>query len=361
MSSSLTESPEQHKPGLSYRQQEEEEVKAMLGIAELPEQRLTAEEWEHYEARILGGDSEATEELLMRRLRVIYHTAKTAHVASGDNEIPVDDLFQLGIEGFYRGLRSHAKQPGKRSLSSDVVLGIYSMHGQALRARGLILNYEEQKQMDAYDRHQASAINALGVMASDEAIDDHITGETDLTIAQITEIKTMKQLAGQVAPLTREAAEAIPDPDEYPDETAIDIINAGQLKAALNELSARERPILLLRYGLGGEEPLTLDEIALLFDVNRGRIRQIEMAGLKTLQHMVPSAKKLNNNVIDEEIQRKRPILKSDLPRQRAVARRLGFRTMRLQAPPAGAAAVNPYDWSPEYYDLADLVRETVS
>jgi DNA-directed RNA polymerase sigma subunit (sigma70/sigma32) len=38
----------------------------------------------------------------------------------------------------------------------------------------------------------------------------------------------------------------------------------------------RERRVLELRYGLGGEHPRTLDEVGRAFNVTRERIRQIE-------------------------------------------------------------------------------------
>ena len=48
-------------------------------------------------------------------------------------------------------------------------------------------------------------------------------------------------------------------------------------------LSCRERRVLELRYGLGGEHPRTLDEVGRTFNVTRERIRQIENHGLQKL------------------------------------------------------------------------------
>ena len=49
-------------------------------------------------------------------------------------------------------------------------------------------------------------------------------------------------------------------------------------------LSARERRVLELRYGLNGEHPRTLDEVGRTFNVMRERIRQIENQSLKKLR-----------------------------------------------------------------------------
>ena len=60
---------------------------------------------------------------------------------------------------------------------------------------------------------------------------------------------------------------------------------------ALENLSYRERRVLELRYGLGGEHPRTLDEVGRTFNVTRERIRQIENQSLKKLQSLAEAQK----------------------------------------------------------------------
>ena len=55
------------------------------------------------------------------------------------------------------------------------------------------------------------------------------------------------------------------------------------LTNTLGTLSHRERRVLELRYGLGGEQPRTLDEVSRAFNVTRERIRQIENRCLQKL------------------------------------------------------------------------------
>ncbi len=57
-----------------------------------------------------------------------------------------------------------------------------------------------------------------------------------------------------------------------------------RLLKILETLSTRERRVLELRYGLGGQTPQTLDEVGRAFNVTRERIRQIEHQGLKKLR-----------------------------------------------------------------------------
>jgi RNA polymerase primary sigma factor len=61
---------------------------------------------------------------------------------------------------------------------------------------------------------------------------------------------------------------------------------AEQVDRALARLSARERAVLRLRFGIGnGQEGLTLEQIGERFALTRERIRQIEAKALRKLRH----------------------------------------------------------------------------
>ncbi len=66
------------------------------------------------------------------------------------------------------------------------------------------------------------------------------------------------------------------------------------LEDSLKLLSPREEQVLRLRYGLGGQEIKTLEEIGSMFGVSRERVRQIEQKGLRKLRHPARS-KSLRN------------------------------------------------------------------
>lgn len=55
----------------------------------------------------------------------------------------------------------------------------------------------------------------------------------------------------------------------------------------LDTLSSDEKRVILMRYGLDGEEPQTLESIGKLFGVTRERIRQIEQKALNKLRKTV--------------------------------------------------------------------------
>ncbi|MGQ0431372.1 MAG: sigma-70 family RNA polymerase sigma factor [Microthrixaceae bacterium] len=75
------------------------------------------------------------------------------------------------------------------------------------------------------------------------------------------------------------------DNAEAPFEAAALSLARTDLQTLLDYLNPREREILSLRFGLEGEQPLTLDEVGQMFNVTRERIRQIEAKALTKLRH----------------------------------------------------------------------------
>ena len=59
------------------------------------------------------------------------------------------------------------------------------------------------------------------------------------------------------------------------------------IAACFNTLSASEKKILTLRFGLDDKEPQTLETIGRIFGVTRERIRQIEAKSLVKLRKLV--------------------------------------------------------------------------
>ncbi|MOA18916.1 RNA polymerase sigma factor RpoD [compost metagenome] len=51
----------------------------------------------------------------------------------------------------------------------------------------------------------------------------------------------------------------------------------------VGELDERSARVISLRFGLGGEDAMTLEEVGLCFDVTRERIRQIESKAIGKL------------------------------------------------------------------------------
>lgn len=73
---------------------------------------------------------------------------------------------------------------------------------------------------------------------------------------------------------------------EAPDASLLRNAARRHLRRYMGRLDAREREILLLLYGFGGEDPMTLDRIGLRLGLTRERIRQLKERALQKLRRV---------------------------------------------------------------------------
>lgn len=59
---------------------------------------------------------------------------------------------------------------------------------------------------------------------------------------------------------------------------------AGRLRKLVDRLPARQRQVILLRYGLTGQPPLTQQQVAKLLKISRSYISRIEKAAVEKLR-----------------------------------------------------------------------------
>ena len=79
--------------------------------------------------------------------------------------------------------------------------------------------------------------------------------------------------------------EFIADEDYSVEEIIISMDLRNSLEEILNILDGRSKDIIIKRFGLNGQEPMTLEEIGEIYNVTRERIRQIESKALRKLRH----------------------------------------------------------------------------
>lgn len=106
----------------------------------------------------------------------------------------------------------------------------------------------------------------------------------------VEKIKEIENIAGRPGSLnapvsldgTVELIDLIEDEaGRSPEKSMGDTMREERIQHILKTLDERERKILTLRFGLAGEEPHTLEEVAKEFGITRERIRQIEVVALK--------------------------------------------------------------------------------
>jgi RNA polymerase primary sigma factor len=82
--------------------------------------------------------------------------------------------------------------------------------------------------------------------------------------------------------------ESVEDPSAQPGGGLAAVLRArADLAGVLQDLPDRERTVVTLRFGLGSEEPMTLERIGQRLGLTRERVRQIEVGALKQLRRLL--------------------------------------------------------------------------
>jgi RNA polymerase sigma factor (sigma-70 family) len=121
--------------------------------------------------------------------------------------------------------------------------------------------------------------------------EDELAEEVGLTAQRVREVReAMQELVSLDRPIGEDGDATMGD--MIADRSSIDPVSTAlegdaltQIDQALAGLEDRERTILMLRFGIGGEEPKTLEEIGEHFGLTRERIRQMQNRALAKLRH----------------------------------------------------------------------------
>ena len=194
---------------------------------------LTEEEERYYLHLAAEGDLEARNILIERNLRLVAHIMKKYYAQTSDQE----DLISIGTIGLIKGITTFDASKGAR-------LATYA----ARCVENEILMYFRAQRKSAQDISLSDYIETGSDGAPLELM-EVISEEGDL----------MEQLA------ERERAQ--------------------QLRRAIDTcLSQQEQQVILLRYGLEGQEPKRQREVAQITGISRSYVSRIEKRALQKLK-----------------------------------------------------------------------------
>lgn len=194
---------------------------------------LSAEEEQHYLALSAAGDLEARNILIERNLRLVAHIMKKYYTISADQE----DLISIGTIGLIKGISTFDPSKGAR-------LATYAAR---CVENEILMHFRSQRKS-----------------ASDVSLSDCIETGKDGNALSLMDVLCS---------------------DEDLFEQFSDQETHGQLRQLLQTcLSARERKIIILRYGLNGRQPCTQREVADICNISRSYVSRIEKKALKKLQ-----------------------------------------------------------------------------
>lgn len=202
-----------------------------LEAGSFPKPLSAREEVETF-AALRAGDPTARETLIRHNLRLVVHVAKKYYAQPSDQE----DLISIGTIGLMKAVDTFDSTRKARfsTYASRCIENELRMHFRRERRNGVVVSLQETLEAGKED----SALTLFDVLQDGFCMEDSC---------------------------------------ERQDE-------ARRLRRLIEGLPARERKLILLRYGLAGQPPLTQLETAQLLQISRSYVSRLETHALDQLR-----------------------------------------------------------------------------
>ena len=242
---------------------------------------LTALEEVELAKRIEDGDVEAKNRMINSNLRLVVSIAKKYQ----GHGLSLLDLIQEGVIGLIRAVEKFDWRRGyKFSTYATWWIRQAVQRGVANKSRTIRIPVHIADREQKIGRAERELVVKLGRAPTDE----EISKASKVSLKHLREVRQAARAVTSLdKPLGDDNGGSIGDlvgVAEGGVEEEVEIsLTEDTLHRALEALPEREQTVLSLRYGLGLEEPQSLEEIGRRLGVTRERVRQIEATALERL------------------------------------------------------------------------------
>ena len=235
---------------------------------------------------IKKGNQKAKYKLITSNLRLVV---KIAHDFKGLG-LPLQDLVAEGNIGLMRAAEKFDPAKGAK-FSSYAAWWIKQSMRRAMMEKSKLIRVPitSAGKINKIKSTQSRLTDQLGRSPTDK----EIAGQLNFSIKVVSRLKMVEQRTVSLQnPISNDENgwlkdilpdEKSPAPDQLLDESEL----ADRINHLLITLDKRERTILLMRFGLDGKPPKTLEEVSKVIGRTRERVRQIQNKALNKLRHIM--------------------------------------------------------------------------
>jgi len=248
------------------------------------EELITADEEVKLAQQIKAGNQEALEKLTKANLRFVVSVAKQYQ----NQGLSLPDLINEGNLGLIKAAKRFDETRGFKFIS----YAVWWIRQSILQALA------EQSRIVRLPLNQVGSLNRISKELSRleqkferPPLPDELAESLDIPQEKINAVmKISTRLVSMDAPLAQDEETKFIDVYMSEDGVTTDtnLMNESlsrEIQRSLSTLTDKERDVINLYFGLGMNHGLTLEEIAVKFDLTRERVRQIKEKAIRRLKH----------------------------------------------------------------------------
>lgn len=244
---------------------------------------ITAEEEVILAQKIRAGDQAALERLTKTNLRFVVSVAKQYQ----NQGLTLGDLINEGNLGLIKAAKRFDETKGFKFIS----YAVWWIRQSILQA------IAEQSRIVRLPLNQVGSLSKISKAFSKleqeyerEPSPEELADQLETTVEKISDtLSNSGRHVSMDAPFVQGEENTLLDVlenrDPNTDNSLIDESLSEEIKRSLATLTDREREIIVLFFGLGSNQPLSLEEIGEQFSLTRERVRQIKDKALQRLRH----------------------------------------------------------------------------